>query len=258
MIRIYRAEYARFVGKIFGEEINMQDVEKRMLSEISSQVGDVTIPAEFLEQAEQIQGLLLYYSYAIKEVRTKLEILNEELAFKTKRNPIESIESRVKKPASIIEKLRRRNFPVSVESVFENLHDVAGVRVICSFIDDIYDVAEMFLSQDDITLIEKKDYIQNPKSNGYRSLHLIIEVPVFLSDRTLNMKVEVQIRTMAMDFWAALEHQANYKKGIDGIDSLVVELTDCANIINQTDRRMQEIYHKIQKVKGSRIVVNGK
>lgn len=236
----------------------MQDVEKRMLSEISSQVGDITIPAEFLEQAEQIQGLLLYYSYAIKEVRTKLEILNEELAFKTKRNPIESIESRVKKPASIIEKLRRRNFPVSVESVFENLHDVAGVRVICSFIDDIYDVAEMFLSQDDITLIEKKDYIQNPKSNGYRSLHLIIEVPVFLSDRTLNMKVEVQIRTMAMDFWAALEHQANYKKGIDGIDSLVVELTDCANIINQTDRRMQEIYHKIQKVKGSRIVVNGK
>ena len=236
----------------------MQDVEKRMLSEISSQVGDVTIPAEFLEQAEQIQGLLLYYSYAIKEVRTKLEILNEELAFKTKRNPIESIESRVKKPASIIEKLRRRNFPVSVESVFENLHDVAGVRVICSFIDDIYDVAEMFLSQDDITLIEKKDYIQNPKSNGYRSLHLIIEVPVFLSDRTLNMKVEVEIRTMAMDFWAALEHQANYKKGIDGIDSLVVELTDCANIINQTDRRMQEIYHKIQKVKGSRIVVNGK
>ena len=236
----------------------MQDVEKRMLSEISSQVGDVTIPAEFLEQAEQIQGLLLYYSYAIKGVRTKLEILNEELAFKTKRNPIESLESRVKKPASIIEKLRRRNFPVSVESVFENLHDVAGVRVICSFIDDIYDVAEMFLSQDDITLIEKKDYIQNPKSNGYRSLHLIIEVPVFLSDRTLNMKVEVQIRTMAMDFWAALEHQANYKKGIDGIDSLVVELTDCANIINQTDRRMQEIYHKIQKVKGSRIVVNGK
>ena len=154
----------------------------------------------------------MYYSYAIKEVRTKLEILNEELAFKTKRNPIESIESRVKKPASIIEKLRRRHFPVSVESVFENLHDVAGVRVICSFIDDIYDVAEMFLSQDDITLIEKKDYIQNPKSNGYRSLHLIIEVPVFLSDRTLNMKVEVQIRTMAMDFWAALEHQQIIKK----------------------------------------------
>lgn len=240
-----------------GEEKIMQDVEKKLLSEISSQVGNITIPQEFLEQAEQIQGLLLYYSYAIKEVRTKLEILNEELAFRTNRNPIESIESRVKKPASIIEKLRRKNFPVSVESVFENLHDVAGVRVICSFIEDIYDVAEMFLNQDDIKLIEKKDYIEYPKDNGYRSLHLIIEVPVFLSDRIMNMKVEVQIRTMAMDFWAALEHQANYKKGIEGIDELIVELTDCANIINQTDRRMQEIYHKIQKIKDVREELNG-
>lgn len=240
-----------------GEERIMQDVEKKLLSEISSQVGNITIPQEFLEQAEQIQGLLLYYSYAIKEVRTKLEILNEELAFRTNRNPIESIESRVKKPASIIEKLRRKNFPVSVESVFENLHDVAGVRVICSFIEDIYDVAEMFLNQDDIKLIEKKDYIEYPKDNGYRSLHLIIEVPVFLSDRIMNMKVEVQIRTMAMDFWAALEHQANYKKGIEGIDELIVELTDCANIINQTDRRMQEIYHKIQKIKDVREELNG-
>lgn len=231
----------------------MQDVEKTLLSDISSQVGDITIPKEFLAQADEIQVLLLYYSYAIKEVRTKLEILNEELAFKTKRNPIESIESRVKKPASIIEKMKRKKFPISVESIFENMHDVAGVRVICSFIEDIYDVAEIFLSQDDITLIEKKDYIQNPKDNGYRSLHLIIEVPVFLSDRTMNMKVEVQIRTMAMDFWAALEHQANYKKGIEGIDELVVELTECANIINQTDMRMQEIYHKIQKVKGSKL-----
>lgn len=235
----------------------MQDVEKKLLSEISSQVGNITIPQEFIEQAEQIQGLLLYYSYAIKEVRTKLEILNEELAFRTNRNPIESIESRVKKPASIIEKLRRKKYPVSVESVFENLHDVAGVRVICSFIEDIYDVAEMFLNQDDIKLIEKKDYIEYPKDNGYRSLHLIVEVPVFLSDRTMNMKVEVQIRTMAMDFWAALEHQANYKKGIEGIDELIVELTDCANIINQTDRRMQEIYHKIQKVKDVREELNG-
>lgn len=227
----------------------MQDEEKKLISDISSQVGYVTIPEEFLAQAQKIQGLLLYYSYAIKEVRTKLEILNEELAFRTNRNPIESIESRVKKPASIIDKLRRKNFPVTVESVFENLHDVAGVRVICSFIDDIYDVAEMFLSQDDIKLIEQKDYIEHPKKNGYRSLHLIIEVPVFLSEQTLNMKVEVQIRTMAMDFWAALEHQANYKKEIEGIDELVVELAKCAEIINQTDLRMQDIYHKIQKIK---------
>lgn len=227
----------------------MQDVEKRMLSEISSQVGDVTIPTEFLEQAEQIQGLLLYYSYAIKEVRTKLEILNEELAFKTKRNPIESIESRVKKPVSIIEKLRRRNFPVSVESVFENLHDVAGVRVICSFIDDIYDVAEMFLSQDDITLIEKKDYIQNPKSNGYRSLHLIIEVPVFLSDRTLNMKVEVQIRTMAMDFWASLEHKIYYKFEGNAPGYISRDLRECSDIVSMLDAKMLQLNEAIIQAK---------
>lgn len=228
----------------------MQDKEKNLLAELTSQMSsEIKIPDELMKEAEQMQGLLLYYSYAIKEIRTKLEILNDELAFRTRRNPIESIESRVKKPASIIEKLRRKNYPVSVESIFENLHDVAGVRVICSFIEDIYDVADMFLQQDDITLVEIKDYIKNPKSNGYRSLHLIVKVPIFLSDRTLDMKVEVQIRTMAMDFWAALEHQANYKKGIQGIDGLIEELTECAEIINQTDRRMQDIYHKILQAK---------
>ncbi len=210
--------------------------------------SDTPVPKEFLTQAVKMQEMIMHYSYAIKEVRAKLEILNDELTFRTSRNPIESIESRVKKPASIIEKLKRKNYPISVESVYENLHDVAGVRVICSFIEDIYDVAEMFLKQDDIRLIEVKDYIQNPKSNGYRSLHLIIEIPVYLSESTLRLKVEVQIRTMAMDFWAALEHQANYKKGIEGIDDLVEQLTECANLINQTDLRMQDIYHRIQKI----------
>lgn len=226
----------------------MQDLEKDLTEEIRSQMKNITIPREFLLEAENIEGLLLYYSYAIKEVRAKLEILNDELAFKTKRNPIESIESRVKKPASIIEKLKRKKYPVTVESAFMNLRDIAGVRVICSFIEDIYDIADMFLKQDDITLIECKDYIKKPKDNGYRSLHLIVMVPVYLSDRTLKLNVEVQIRTMAMDFWAALEHQANYKKGIEGIDELIVELTECANIINQTDMRMQDIYHRIKNV----------
>lgn len=226
----------------------MQDLEKDLTEEIRSQMKNITIPREFLLEAENIEGLLLYYSYAIKEVRAKLEILNDELAFKTKRNPIESIESRVKKPASIIEKLKRKKYPVTVESAFINLRDIAGVRVICSFIEDIYDIANMFLKQDDITLVECKDYIKKPKDNGYRSLHLIVMVPVYLSDRTLKLNVEVQIRTMAMDFWAALEHQANYKKGIEGIDELIVELTECANIINQTDMRMQDIYYRIKNV----------
>jgi putative GTP pyrophosphokinase len=232
----------------------MQDEKVETFSEISSKISasPVQIPKEFLSEAEKMQGMLLYYSYAIKEIRTKLEILNDELAFRTRRNPIESIESRVKKPASIIEKLKRKNYPLTVESVYENLHDVAGVRVICSFIEDIYDVAEMFLQQDDITLIEAKDYIENPKNNGYRSLHLIVEVPVYLPESTLQLKVEVQIRTIAMDFWAALEHQANYKKGIEGIEGLVDELTECANVINQTDMRMQDIYHRIQKIQYGR------
>lgn len=232
----------------------MQDENRNVVNEALDRLLDKTsnkIPEEFLSEVERMQALLLYYSYANREVRTKLEILNDELAFKTSRNPIESIESRVKTPASIVEKLRRKKFPLTVDSIYTNLHDVAGVRVICSFIDDIYDVAEMFLKQDDVTLIETKDYIKNPKENGYRSLHLIIEVPVYLSETTLNLKVEVQIRTMAMDFWAALEHQANYKKGMEdmeGMDELVTQLTECANIINETDRRMQEIYHRIQKL----------
>ena len=225
----------------------MQDLEKDLTEEIRSQMRSITIPREFLLEAENIEGLLLYYSYAIKEVRAKLEILNDELAFKTKRNPIESIESRVKKPASIIEKLKRKKYPVTVESVGHGQQGsnslTAGQRKIY-----IYDIADMFLKQDDITLVECKDYIKKPKDNGYRSLHLIVMVPVYLSDRTLKLNVEVQIRTMAMDFWAALEHQANYKKGIEGIDELIVELTECANIINQTDMRMQDIYHRIKNV----------
>ncbi len=162
----------------------MQDLEKDLTEEIRSQMRSITIPREFLLEAENIEGLLLYYSYAIKEVRAKLEILNDELAFKTKRNPIESIESRVKKPASIIEKLKRKKYPVTVESAFMNLRDIAGVRVICSFIEDIYDIADMFLKQDDITLVECKDYIKKPKDNGYRSLHLIVMVPVYLTERS--------------------------------------------------------------------------
>ena len=138
---------------------------------------------------------------------------------------------------------------MSVESVFENLHDVAGVRVICSFIDDIYDVAEMFLSQDDITLIEKKDYIQNPKSNGYRSLHLIIEVPVFLSDRTLNMKVEVQIRTMAMDFWASLEHKIYYKFEGNAPGYISRDLRECSDIVSMLDAKMLQLNEAIIQAK---------
>ena len=154
----------------------------------------------------------------------------------------------MKKPLSIVEKLHRYGVPVSVESVEQNLNDVAGVRVICSFIDDIYTVADMLLRQDDITLIKKKDYIEHPKDNGYRSLHLIVEIPVFFSNQKKNIRVEVQIRTIAMDFWASVDHQLKYKQDIDDLenaDELSEELRNCADIIAQTDRRMQAIKDKI-------------
>ena len=206
------------------------------------------IQTYFVNQAFEFQELMMMYSCAIREMRTKLEVLNDELSIHHQRNPIEFITSRVKKPLSIVEKLHRYGVPVSVESVEKNLNDVAGVRVICSFIDDIYTVADMLLRQDDITLIKKKDYIEHPKDNGYRSLHLIIEIPVFFSNQKKNMRVEVQIRTIAMDFWASVDHQLKYKQDIDdveNVDELSAELKDSADIIAQTDRRLQARKHKI-------------
>ncbi len=206
------------------------------------------LPEELYEQAEKMQELFLYNRCAIKEIQTKLEILNEELALKTQRNPIESISSRVKSPKSIIEKIYRKGLPLTIDSIWENLNDVAGVRVVCSFLEDIYDVADMFMRQDDIEVIEIKDYIKNPKPNGYRSLHLIVSVPIFLSDKTLPMKVEVQIRTIAMDFWASLEHQVKYKKGVPDAERISAELKECAESISATDKKMQGIYHEIQEM----------
>ena len=199
----------------------------------------------FINQACQFQESLMMYNCAIKEVRTKLEVLNDELSIRYKRNPIEFITSRVKKPFSIVEKLNRNGQPLTVEAMTATLNDVAGIRVICSFIDDIYAVADMLTKQDDITLIKKKDYIQEPKENGYRSLHLIVEVPVFFSDRKQPMRVEVQIRTIAMDFWASLEHQLKYKKDVENPLEIQEELRECADIISQTDTRMLRIKNRI-------------
>ena len=200
----------------------------------------------FAGQLREFQELMMMYNCAIREVRTKLDVLNDEMAVCSPHNPIEMIKSRVKKPRSIVEKLQRRGYPISVDSVLDNLHDVAGVRVICSFIDDIYKIAAILGAQDDVTVLEIKDYIKNPKPNGYRSYHVIVEIPVFFSDRKQPMKVEVQIRTIAMDFWASLEHQMKYKKDVPGSEDLVNRLSQIADRINQTDMEMQEIREEIQ------------
>jgi putative GTP pyrophosphokinase len=173
-------------------------------------------------------------------------VLNQEFSVQYDRNPIESIKSRIKEPRSILEKLMRNDKPISIESLEENLNDVAGVRVICGFPGDIYRLAAAFLSQDDVTLIEKKDYIENPKRNGYRSLHLIVTVPIFLHDEKKLMRVEVQFRTIAMDWWASLEHQIRYKKEVTVSNDEAKELRDCAEQAALLDYRMEQLYKSIQ------------
>ncbi|MCI8763759.1 MAG: GTP pyrophosphokinase family protein [Lachnospiraceae bacterium] len=208
------------------------------------------VPEDLLNQAREFQEAIMMYSCAIREVKTKLEVLNDELSIRNQRNPIEMIKSRVKKPMSIVEKLHRRNLPVNLDSMINHLDDVAGIRVICSFVDDIYNVARMLVSQDDIRVIAVKDYIEHPKPNGYRSYHLIVEVPVFFSDRKKDMRVEVQIRTIAMDFWASLDHQLKYKKDIGAAaDEIGKELQKCAEVIAQTDRHMLVIRKSIEEQK---------
>ncbi|MBO6109204.1 MAG: GTP pyrophosphokinase family protein [Eubacterium sp.] len=189
--------------------------------------------------------MMMMYSGAIREVKTKLQVLNDELSLTRNRNPIEFIETRIKTAESIANKLKKKEMPLSVSSVRENLNDVAGVRVICAFLDDIYQIASMLEAQDDVTIVKTKDYIKKPKKNGYRSLHLIVEVPVFFSNGKERVRVEIQIRTIAMDFWASLEHSVKYKKNVKDAENIVWELRACADVINRTDIHMQSIRDKI-------------
>ena len=196
-----------------------------------------------------INELMAYYRCAIMEVETKFKVLNEQFSLQYDRNPIESIKSRLKSREGIARKLKKKDLDLTIDAIQENVKDVAGVRVICSFPEDIYMLADCLLNQDDITLIEKKDYIKSPKESGYRSLHLIIEVPIFLQSEKKSMKVEVQLRTIAMDFWASLEHKLRYKKNIDPneIELLEQELVECAEISAALDKRMEEIRNRIEK-----------
>jgi putative GTP pyrophosphokinase len=206
------------------------------------------LPEELEESFEKIKEMFTLYTCAIREVNTKLENLNQELEFTKERNPIQHIDHRIKNPRSIIEKIKRHQLELSVENVWNEISDVAGIRVVCSYIDDIYAIAEMLTRQDDIVLVRKKDYIKNPKESGYRSLHLIIETPVFLSEKKHYVKVEVQIRTIAMDFWASLEHQLRYKADVDIPDTIREKLRNSADQIYRTDLEMQDIYREIREI----------
>mgnify|MGYP005951809427 CR=1 FL=1 len=208
----------------------------------------VQVPEVWIHQAHEFQRVMMMYACAIREVKTKLEVLNDELSVKNQRNPIEMIKSRVKKPMSILEKLQRRGFEVSLESMRENLDDVAGIRIICSFLDDIYEVAEMLVRQDDVKVIAVKDYIKNPKPNGYRSYHMILSLSLRFLGRQLSSTIwlEVQLRTIAMDCWACMEHQLKYKRSIPSQKLIVQELKRCADEITSTDLSLQAIRELIE------------
>lgn len=195
----------------------------------------------------ETKEMMLMYDCGIKEIKTKLEILNNEFQIQKERNPIEYLKSRVKSLESIVVKLHKKGYQLSVENAMRELHDIAGIRVICSFIDDIYSVADMLKRQDDITVILEKDYIKNPKPNGYRSYHMVLEVPVFFSQKKQYVKVEVQIRTIAMDFWASLEHKLYYKETDVTSEEISGRLKKCADIISETDLEMQSIRDVVEE-----------
>jgi putative GTP pyrophosphokinase len=200
-------------------------------------------------KSKEVARLMSYYRCAMMEIETKLNVLNEEFSWELDHNPISSIKKRLKSMPSIIGKLERKGHPLSMENIEEHLMDVAGVRVICSFPEDVYAMRDALIRQDDLVLLEEKDYIKNPKSNGYRSLHLIVGIPIFLAKEKKMMKVEVQLRTIAMDFWASLEHQLRYKKNSYFTKEMAEELTECARISADLDLRMDAIRKSVEKQK---------
>lgn len=204
----------------------------------------------FLASALPFQKLMMQYRCAMLEVQTKFEVFDNELSLYGDRNSIETISCRMKRPVSIVEKLKLKGLDISIQNIQENIFDIAGIRVICSFPEDIYILAEKICQQDDIRLIKKKDYIQSPKANGYRSLHLILEVPVFFAEEKKWMPVEVQFRTIAMDFWASIEHKLRYKKNLSGSISTDIseDLRQCAEEIHKMDLRMQSINQRMERL----------
>ena len=193
------------------------------------------------EYMQRFQTLMAYYRCAMMEIETKLNVLNEEFSLRFDRNPINSIKTRLKSASSMHNKLERLGLPLSVSAIEENLNDIAGVRVICAFPEDVYTIADALIMQDDITLVTRKDYIKDPKPNGYRSLHLIVTVPIFLAHEKRLMKVEIQLRTIAMDSWASLEHQLRYKKDYEFTDAMQKELLRCAELSAELDSRMDAL-----------------
>lgn len=216
-----------------------------MQKEIKSEMNDFFFAKDHLDFYHEYVNVEQMYLAGIKEVRTKLEILDDEFHHRFDHNPIHHMEWRLKSPHSVVEKMKRRNLPVDVSSIKGNIEDIAGIRVICHYIKDIYRISDLLLRQDDIHLLKVKDYIKNPKENGYRSLHLVVEVPVYLANEKVMVPVEIQIRTIAMDFWATLEHHLRYKNNKEISDDIRNRLYECAKNITDIDYEMEDIHNEV-------------
>ena len=204
------------------------------------------------EGIESWKEVTLIYNAALRQIETKMEILNDEFQHVHQYNPIEHIKARIKTPESIVKKLKRHGYESTIENMVKHINDIAGIRIICSFTSDIYQIAKMIANQQDVTLVSVKDYIKNPKKSGYKSFHMIVTLPVYLSDRIVDVKVEIQIRTVAMDFWASLEHKINYKYEGDVPDKLKKELVECAGMVSDLDARMLAINEELQNDRNAR------
>lgn len=205
------------------------------------------VPLRFFKEIDDWDTVIFIYKAALKEINTKIEILNGEFQHRHRYNPIEHVKSRIKKPESIVKKLKRHGYDVTIENMIHYINDIAGVRITCSFTSDIYLLAEMISNQNDITVLSVKDYMKHPKESGYESYHMIVSVPIFLSDAVIETKVEIQIRTIAQDFWASLEHKIYYKFEGNAPLSISQELRECAKIVSNLDHRMLRLNNEIQE-----------
>ncbi len=205
------------------------------------------VPLRDFKEIHDWETVIFLYRSALKQINTKIDILNDEFQQRHKYNPIEHVKSRIKTPESIVKKLKRHGYESSIENMVRYVNDIAGIRVTCSFTSDLYLIADMISRQTDLTILTIKDYMKNPKESGYRSYHMLVSVPVFLSDSVVETKVEIQIRTVAQDFWATLEHKMHYKFEGNGPEYITKELKQCAKYIADLDEKMQELNNEIQK-----------
>lgn len=238
---------------IFKKNVKKADHTEKSLEDIVTEACAISkefqegsqklLPAtqELLDMASEYESLMFYYVAGIEQITAKLQILNREFQLRNDRNPIEDIKSRVKSAKSIQNKMQRMGVPMTLQNIVTHLHDIAGVRVICPFVKDVYQIADILSAQSDINVLRVKDYIKNPKPNGYRSLHIIITVDVAFSNKKAKIPVELQIRTIAMNFWASLEHQLRYKKEFVPSEAIQRELWECGEIMADADARMQKI-----------------